>query len=263
MGNAKVMGEGVGDGADRLRLVVMPPFFLDAAEVTLARVRAAGAVPDYGWSGSSTGNGWQDYCTYTAAPMGDEDTTPVNCTSWPRARALCQGLGGDLPTEAQFEYVAGAFSGRLYAWGEDDPDCGDAVLGRAGWGVLATLIAPCRPSTPPGGPLPVGTAVSPPRRDRFELPGGTVYDLVGNMCELSRDLWNRQDEPCWSKPGVYTDPVCTAPSPADGPKHVYRGGCWDIIARLSTSASREGIPDDATAGLIGLGYRCARPATGP
>jgi formylglycine-generating enzyme required for sulfatase activity len=262
MGNAKVLGGGVGDAADRLRLVVVSPFFIEAAEVTVARFRAAAAVPTFAWSGSHTGIAWQDYCTYTPQPMGNEDT-PINCTAWPAARTFCQGLGRDLPTEAQFELVASAFSGRLYAWGEDDPACGDAVLGRAGWGALETLLAPCKPSTPPGGPLPVGTGVSPPRRDRLDLPTGTVFDLVGNMCELTRDRWNRQSEPCWSKPGVYTDPLCDQPSPADGTEHVYRGGCWDITAQLSTTASREGISDGATSGLIGLGFRCARPAMGP
>jgi formylglycine-generating enzyme required for sulfatase activity len=259
MGNAKVIGGGIGDAADELRLVVLAPFFLDAAEVTLARVRAAGAMPSYAWSGASSGSAFQDYCTYTAQPMGTEDV-PVNCMGWSKARAFCQSGGGDLPTEAQFEFVASAFSGRLYAWGEDDPTCTDAVLGRAGWGLLAAFLSPCKPEAPPGGPLPVGTDAMPPRRDLLELPTGTVYDLVGNMCEFARDVWNRQDEPCWSTPGVYTDPLCAKPSPADGPSHVYRGGCWDITARLATSASREGLPDNATSGLIGLGFRCARSA---
>ena len=56
MGNAKLTGEGTGDAADRLRLVVVPPFFLDATEVTVGRVRAAGATPDYTFSGDATGN---------------------------------------------------------------------------------------------------------------------------------------------------------------------------------------------------------------
>jgi formylglycine-generating enzyme required for sulfatase activity len=262
MGNAKVLGGGVGDAANELRLVVLPPFFIDSTEVTLARVRAADIVPDYSWDGSNSGNAFQDYCTYTPQAMGEEDT-PVNCMSWPHARAFCQGQGGDLPSEVQFEFVASAFSGRLYAWGDDDPSCDDAVLGRAGYGLLASLLAPCSPSVAPGGPLPIGADIMPPRRDLLVLPTGTVYDLVGNMCEFSRDMWNRQDEPCWSGPGVYTDPVCEKPSPADGAKHVYRGGCWDITANLATSASREGLVDDATTGLIGLGFRCARSAAGP
>jgi formylglycine-generating enzyme len=259
MGNAKLTGEGVGDAADRLRLIVVAPFFLDSTEVTIARLRATGSKPDYAWSGGATGLAFQDFCTYTAMPMGREDL-PVNCMSWKHVKAFCEAQGGDLPTEAQFEYVASAFQGRLYVWGEDDPTCDDAVLGQAGWGLLDKFQAPCKPATPPGGPLVVGSNAMPARRDRLELPSGTVYDLVGNMCEFSRDLWNRQDEACWSVPGVYVDPVCEAVSPADGPKHSYRGGCWDITARLSTSASREGIGDNATLGLIGLGFRCARGA---
>src|SRR5690349_6331770 len=42
MGNAKLTGEGTGDAADRLRLVVLPPFYIDSTEVTVGRLRAAG-----------------------------------------------------------------------------------------------------------------------------------------------------------------------------------------------------------------------------
>jgi formylglycine-generating enzyme required for sulfatase activity len=259
MGNAKVTGEGQGDAADRLRLVVVSPYYLDSTEVTVGRVRAAGVVPDYAYSGGTNGFNFKDFCTYTPDPTGKEDV-PINCMSWPNARAFCQAQGGDLSTEAQFEYAASAFQGRLYVWGEDDPTCEDAVLGRSGWGLLAAFNSPCKPAQGPGGPLVVGSLATPARRDRLDLESGTLHDLVGNMCEFSLDMWNRQEEPCWSSPGVYEDPVCETESPADGPKHTYRGGCWDLIARLATSATRFGIQDSATTGLIGLGFRCAYPA---
>ncbi len=262
MGNAKVTGEGEQDAADHLRLVVLAPFFLDATEVTVGRARAAGLAADYAWSNGTTGTSFRDYCTYSATATGREDL-PINCTTWKTATQFCRAQGGDLQSEAQFEYVASAQRGRLFAWGEDEPTCDDAVLGRAGWGLLAPIDSPCKTPSAPGGPLAVGAKVTPPRRDRVELGGGgTVYDLVGNMCEFTRDTWNRQAEPCWSHPGVYVDPVCTTVSPADGgAKHVYRGGCWDLTARLATSASRESLDDSTTVGLIGLGFRCARAAT--
>jgi sulfatase modifying factor 1 len=258
MGNARVSGQGVGDAANRLRLVVLSPYFLEADEVTVGRIRAAGVTPEYVFSGGTTGNSFRDFCTFTADPTGLEDV-PINCISRETAKAFCQAQGGDMPTEAQFEYVASAFQGRLYVWGEDDPTCDDAVLGRAGWGILSAFNSPCKTETPPGGALVVGS-LAPARRDRLDLPGGSIHDLVGNMCEFTRDMWNQQDEPCWSSPGVYEDPVCETPSPADGLKYTYRGGCWDLTARLATSATREGIADSAMVGLIGLGFRCAYPA---
>ena len=64
--------------------------------------------------------------------MGREDY-PLPCASWRLARAFCQSQGGDLPTEAQWEYAASA-AGRpyktLYPWGDDDPTCARAIVQR-------------------------------------------------------------------------------------------------------------------------------------
>jgi hypothetical protein len=91
----------------------------------------------------------------------------------------------------------------------------------------------------------------PPGPDASGNPPGSVLDVTVALPVTGQGILDR------------TDPLCDQPSPADGTEHVYRGGCWDITAQLSTSASREGISDGATSGLIGLGFRCARPAMGP
>ena len=46
-------------------------------------------------------------CTWTSTPGGREDH-PLTCVDWHSARSFCQFRGGDLPTEAQWEYAAGA-----------------------------------------------------------------------------------------------------------------------------------------------------------
>ena len=260
MGNAKVVGEGDANGSDELRLVVVSPFFLDATEVTVGRLRAGGVQAEVLWSGSSSGTQIQDFCTDTAAPAGREDV-PVNCIGWMTARSFCVARGGDLPTEAQFEYVASAFQGRSFVWGEDAPACPDAVLEGGGWGLNElSPFQDCKPATPPGGPLAVGTQVTPPRRDRLELATGTVYDLVGNVQELTRDLWNRQDEACWSTPGVYRDPLCASTTSVDAQGqrlNVVRGGCYLSPPRGGTAAVRTFLSE--TQASPEIGFRCATP----
>lgn len=54
---------------------------------------------------------------------------PVNCVSWAQARTFAKWLGGDLPSEAQWEYAArsaGQFT--LYPWGTDKPSCDRAIM---------------------------------------------------------------------------------------------------------------------------------------
>jgi formylglycine-generating enzyme required for sulfatase activity len=257
MGNPAVDGFGIGNASDRRRLVVMPPYYLDRTEVTVAAYRAQGGEPLTVPSADPAE--WQYYCSYSPQPGAREDH-PVLCVPFAAARAHCQGRGADLPTEAQYEYAAGALQGRLFVWGSDLPSCSDAVLARVGPGYFETIsVSACSPRMDPGGSLPVGDDAAP-RRDALVLPGGIVHDLVGNASEWVLDRWNRQEEPCWSHGGVYFAPFCDAAS-SDGDLRMFRGGSWLVPASSAAAASRSAIPENATAlNTVDLGFRCAQPA---
>jgi formylglycine-generating enzyme required for sulfatase activity len=158
--------------------------------------------------------------------------------------------GGDLPTEAQYEYVASGLSSLPYVWGNDPPAPQDAVFS-------GSMI----PLTPPLPPVRVaGSAV----RDRLELEGGTVVDLAGNMSEWTRDIWNVDGQPCWG-PGVFTDPVCMAPDTTLPPSwHGFtaRGGSWSDDAGGLRAALRRRVvvASEIDAGSADIGFRCVRPA---
>jgi formylglycine-generating enzyme required for sulfatase activity len=253
MGNPNGLGYELTTYVPEPRLVVLAPFFLDSTEVTVERYRAAGYKSAGRWSGSSTGATAEDFCTFTVTP-GPFDALPVNCISQVDARTYCTAHGGDLPTEAQFEYAASGLVDDPFPWGRDSPDCSDAIFGRSGWGIFSIATAPCKPASPPGSPAAPATGL----RDRLDLLGGSVFDLAGNISEFARDSWNRIDEPCWSRAGVYHDPVCTTPSPNDGPLTVFRGGNWVDAAVAMPAYRRRSY--SATERGVQFGFRCAWPS---
>lgn len=234
------------------RLVVLAPFYMGASEVTVRTYRAAGRKADV-WDGSTTGATKQDWCTFTTAPGKFEDY-PVNCVSFAAAHDYCASLGGELPTEAQFEYIAGAMSGALFPWGQDEPTCKDAVFARGGYGQFSSVYSPCMPAVSPGGPAPSGSGAL----DRVAVRGGAIVDLAGNVGEWTRDLWNTVDEPCWQRAGVYHDPWCTTVSPSMGALITYRGGSWVQPATAMESHGR--TPLTPAANDIDVGFRCVWPA---
>jgi formylglycine-generating enzyme required for sulfatase activity len=266
MGNARVRGSALGDANDRRRLVVVSPFYLDATETTVAQYRGFddGSLHElYAWSGNDAGNDWRDFCTFTPAP-GPHDDKPVVCVSFEGARAYCQARGAELPTEAQIEYAASALESRLFVWGSDEPACEDAVLQRFGYGLFAGLKNACTPPLPPGGVELVGSRIDPPRLDRLELEGGTLFDVIGNATEWALDLWNRQGEPCWYQGGVLMNPLCNQPSPSEGESYrVFRTGSWVVGPRQAAAAYRSPLIGSIDVGQgIDLGFRCARAAGG-
>jgi formylglycine-generating enzyme required for sulfatase activity len=245
-----------------MRLVSLSPFFLDAAETTVASFRAAGIA--------STTDPLQfnakdpAYCTFTTS-SSNNDELPVSCVSWDKARAYCNLRGGDLPSEAQYQYAASGLEGRLYVWGEDAPSCGDAVYAR-------TISLPPDYKCPGAWSSPAGAGA----KDRLVLPnGGVVVDLAGNVSERALDLWNALTESCWGT-GVFRDPVCTTPSaePGVSARHTVVGGSWLVGSTVLVASSRG--PEFAFAmaqsmvnangnplspNVANTGFRCARADT--
>ena len=252
--------------ATRQRLVALSPFFLDVREATVADIRASRAVPPsdiFPWSGGSTGSDLADWCPYPTIPDPAREDLPMACITWRGARKYCQSRGGDLPTEAQLEYVAGALESRFYPWGSEEPDCDDTVWARRGGSTMFV----CGPPEGIGGALPLPADVDlnappPPRtRDRVVLPDGVIFDLAGNQTEWARDYHQQQDEPCWSTPtsNVFINPECTTPG-AGLVWRTFRSGSWaDAHARVPSAPARRGL-DEVTPSVL-IGVRCAYPAT--
>jgi sulfatase modifying factor 1 len=267
MGNVATVAFGL-DRGDQSRLVVLSPFYVDAQEVTVATYRRLGGALVNVWSGQRSCSS-TDYCTWTPT-AGPNEGYPLNCIDWPTARAFCTKQGKDLPSEAQFEYIASGLASHLFVWGEDSPDCADAVLDRGGYGEFASYPATCSPPPPPNdftcsgfpvGGLGLGGPVAPGsgKRDQLTLAlpsgQGTIVDLAGNMNEWTLDVWNELTGPCWAAPGVYTDPLCTSGSQAA----TARGGNWSEAPSSAIAARRGHVPPFSPGAQ--LGFRCVRPAT--
>lgn len=72
-------------------------------------------------------------CTPAQCPEGTQseagerseevaEALPQTCVTHAQARAFCRWIGGDLPTEIQWEYAARGVDARLFPWGNDIKD---------------------------------------------------------------------------------------------------------------------------------------------
>lgn len=247
------------------RLVWVSAFYLDKTEVTVGAYRSAPAGGSVPMANGADESKESFFCTWTPTPhatikgVTDNDKLPLNCVSWETARAVCLARGADLPTEAQIEYVSSGLGEEwAYAWGNDEPDCKDAVWGRAGErGTTYTAGSnACRTSSTAWVAFP-GSGT----RDRFNLTADAdldVVDLAGNLSEWALDAWSRQSEPFWSSSLPMIDPVASFSSAFDKEGHTIRGGTWPRTV-LNTRAAYRAVRRQGEAAAT-IGFRCARPA---
>jgi formylglycine-generating enzyme required for sulfatase activity len=189
------------------------------------------------------------------------ESLPVTCISWSAASAYCGASGKRLPSEAEYEYLAGALRSDLFVWGTTNigcagatlcEHCADSVWGRNYDPGSFDVNSQCRPRGEYGGPLPAGNG----RLDRLPLDGGEVLDLMGNVSEWTRDSWNRISEPCWVDRALLDDPSCQTPSTVDvdedDERYTVKGSSWFNLP--SPAANRLG----ASGLSVGIGFRCVR-----
>lgn len=163
--------------------------------------------------------------------------------SFDEARAFCDwatrtlqpmpdGIGVDLPTEAEWEYAARGSDGRRYPWGRKAPTAERAVFGlNPGDGAPAVV-----------GGRPVGAT-----------PLG-IHDLAGNVWEWCLDEWREryptthEENPCHvTKRGV-----------ARAVPRVVRGGSWGYPARVLRAACRSRDGPANRNGFLGFRVVCRR-----
>jgi len=264
----------LGDPRDAVpeRVAVLPSFLLDRYEVTVGRFRKAVA-------GGFTGGGSQpslndgplgastvdpndvSLCTWSTAPLGREEF-PVNCVTQQTARAFCVFDGGDLPTEAEWEYaasVAGRGHKTHFPWGDGTalpPSCSDVVYNRRQVASSASL-----PACPLYGPSAV-TFADHDGGDVTPGPGPGVVDLGGNVNEWAIDTFAGLGANCWLA-APQTSPACTAPPSAAGPPIIpadsssLRGGFWEALPNNLLAVSRDARLGEQIS--TDTGFRCARP----
>lgn len=254
------------------RVVTVRRFAIDRDEVTVARFRSAlarGFTPPTPVSATERdgppGRGSGTECSWSATPRGREGY-PLSCVTWDTARALCRFDGGDLPSEAQWEYAALASGRRAktqFPWGDEPPDCDRAVYGRG----LAGDDCITR-----GEGLPPSDTVT------ADVTPEGVRNLAGSLVEHVRDDHRRYTDPCWTG-APDEDPVCeVAPPPAcvpdfdslecrfgagaPGIHKATRGASWfDTAPELRPVDRRLGLALTRTASLL-VGFRCVYPAPG-
>lgn len=158
---------------------------------------------------------------------------PVHNINWNDARFVCQTLGGDLPTEAQWEFAARADNNEGAIWNLDDAqDPGVYAVYR-----LNSAVAP--KGSPEYGPQVVSSKKS---------NAWGIFDMSGNVAEWTRDkyfmfsVWVESSNPTGAMMGS---------------SYVYKGGSWkDKEADLNVT---ERDDEDPRYWSESIGFRCAYP----
>jgi formylglycine-generating enzyme required for sulfatase activity len=204
------------------RSIYLDAFWIDLFEVTngqYALCVEAGACNEPSTSSSFTRQNYFDDPEY--------DNYPVIFVKWADAKSYCHWAGRRLPFEAEWEKAARGTDGRLYPWGNEEPNLNLLNFGgNTG-------------DTTPVGSYSAGAS-----------PFG-VLDMAGNVWEWVRD---------WYFWGYYSEaPERNPEGPVSGNYHVLRGGSWDLIGRIVRVDYRWTLPYGMDRSKD-VGFRCAMDA---
>jgi len=265
-------------GGSSKRLAVMSRFYLDRHEVLVSDWRVArgeglGLVP---YPGQPQGYGpvrndgpiqpgtWQEACSFSKLEKGREDFG-LSCVLWSDARHYCQARGGDLPTEAQFEYAAGWSSRPLptaFPWGNGLPRCAAVVFGVSygndDYSQACAVGTLGESAFQPLGPRAAAVPPTPHNPDVQDVSPDGVYGLSGGLNEWARDSFEPVGGDCLRSQPL-KDPACIEVNP---PRRSTRGGSWwmGIVELAATERSSAQSMDEWDQRV---GFRCAydhRPA---
>jgi formylglycine-generating enzyme required for sulfatase activity len=217
--------------------VYVSAYWVGVYEVSVANYKACS---DVGGSGCTLPVVEAAYANWTG-----KEQHPVNWVKWGQSQNYCKWLGGDLPTEAQWEKAARGgcelyasnecqTSEPLYPWGNSAPVCGQNSVYNAkfGCGIDSTY--------------PVGTGSA-----QGTSPYGT-YDMAGNVAEFTLD---------WFDAKFYTKAAATEKDPVNsiiGSYTVSRGGSFQSVYEAQLLASHRAATPIDGGSFDGFGIRCAK-----
>jgi formylglycine-generating enzyme required for sulfatase activity len=206
-----VMGHGKADNPEHT--VTLSDFWIYSTEVTNHQYANCVAQGRCTAPNASDNTGYLDY---------GEQSRPVTGISYDQARAYCNSLNADLPTEAQWEKAARGPAANLYPWGMQAPSCD--LLNFSDCSKLSSDV-----TSHPKGTSAYG-----------------ALDMAGNVYEWVAD---------WYDPVYYVNsPAGDPPGPANGRARVVRSSAFRSSATQSLSYARSySSPADHRSDL---GFRC-------
>ncbi|HQP09372.1 MAG TPA: bifunctional serine/threonine-protein kinase/formylglycine-generating enzyme family protein [Anaerolineaceae bacterium] len=222
---------GSNDGWDYekpVHMVYLDAFWIDQTEVTNAKY--AQCVADGACDQPSSSD------PYFGKPYFDN--YPVTYVNWFDAETYCAWVGGQLPTEAQWEKAARGKEGRTYPWGEEPPDGKLANFAdkNTSYDWSDKAVNDGYAESAPVGSYPAGAS-----------PYG-VLDMAGNLWEWVTD---------WYDAAYYvSSPNINPQGPTSGLSRVLRGGSWWVNGNYLRSSDR--LRDNPGNWDIDYGFRCVQ-----
>lgn len=172
----------------------------------------------------------------------DKSDYPINCVSWKQARDFSHWVGGELPSEVQWEYAArsaGQFT--HYPWGKQKADCEKAIIRKSKPSKQSVKLKGCGKNTA----WPICSKSS-------GMSQQGLCDMIGNLWEWTLDEYR----PNYDSKQLNDLPVCTTKECPERPNvdRVIRGG---YMTKTSGAHANQRSKSNRPASCIG--FRVVKP----